>query len=482
MKGILRAATRITLAVSILLLGRVSTAQASDLVYHGGPVLKSFQIVPYYYGPWTSADITAHQNYLIGLTQYLTGANAKANTQSTLVQYGVTSASVAGAVTRSVAGAISLDTNQALQVIHDAQAAGTLPAYSSNRLILLLLPHGANFTVHCAYHGAEALNKYYAFVQQDCSPYYQVTAHEVFEAATDPAINVSNAWDEAVDPCGTSFNLWFGPVPGAYDNSAHSCSTTGYDSVAATSAPGSFTAVWQPSTVPQIQVNGWTYAAYRQKYDEIWGMGWRLHLLQPYVVNGQVLYNAVWWPGTQGEIQVYGWAYQDYRNYYDQLWSQGWRLKLLQPYVVNGQVLYTAVWQPSTEGEIQVYGWTYQDYRNYYDQIWNQGWRLKLLQPYVVNGQVLYTAVWRPSTEGEIQVYGWAYQDYRNYYDQIWNQGWRLKLLQPYVVNGQVLYTAVWRPSSQGEIQVYGWGDASYRSEDDLLLGSGWRLELLQAY
>src|SRR5215472_7387091 len=117
---------------------------------------------------------------------------------------------------------------------------------------------------------------------------------------------------------------------------------------AAPTLPGSYTAVWKPSTENEIQVYGWTYADYRNKYDQLWPLGWRLYSLEPYVVNGVVLYNAVWRPSTEGEIQVYGWTYEDYRRQYDQIWPQGWRLKILQPYVVSGQVRYTAVWHPST--------------------------------------------------------------------------------------------------------------------------------------
>jgi polyglycine hydrolase-like protein len=269
---------------------------------------------------------------------------------------------------------------------------------------------------------------------------------------------------------------------GAALPNSSSCKITQFTGASGGTVPGTFTSVWQPGNQPEIQVYGWKYTDYRAKYDEIWPLGWRLYSLEPYVVNGQVLYNAVWRQSTEGEIQVYGWTYADYRQKYDQLWLQGWRLKILQPYVVNGQVFYTAVWRPSIEAEIQVYGWTYADYRAKYDALWPQGWRLKLLQPYVVNNQVLYTAVWRQSTEGEIQVYGWTYADYRAKYDALWPQGWRLKLLQPYVVNGQVFYTAVWRPSTEGEIQVYGWNYADYRSKYDELWARGWRLKILQAY
>ncbi|RKH67184.1 hypothetical protein D7W81_14260 [Corallococcus aberystwythensis] len=260
------------------------------------------------------------------------------------------------------------------------------------------------------------------------------------------------------------------------------CRITQYTDVGVPNLPGTFTAVWEPGTQSEIQAYARTYADYREKYDQLWSQGWRLHTLQPYVVGTQVLYNAVWRPSTEGEIQLYGASYTAFRAKYDELWPQGWRLKILQPYVVSGQTYYTAVWRPSTEGEIQVYGATYASYRATYDSLWPQGWRLKLIQPYVVNGQTYYTAVWRPSTEGEVQVYGVTYASFRATYDSLWPQGWRLKLLEPYVVNGQTLYTAAWRPSTAGESQLYGSDYSGYRGRYDELWPQGWRLKILRAY
>ena len=55
----------------------------------------------------------------------------------------------------------------------------------------------------------------------------------------------------------------------------------------------------QVGAMPEIQVYGWNYADYRKKYDELWPQGWRLYVLDSYVMpNGQVLYNAVWRQGT----------------------------------------------------------------------------------------------------------------------------------------------------------------------------------------
>jgi hypothetical protein len=69
-------------------------------------------------------------------------------------------------------------------------------------------------------------------VTHDCGPTLDlVTAHEVFEASTDPAFNAwltKDRW-EAVDGCTSSVTLPFGQIPGAADNTlGGTCSTTGY--------------------------------------------------------------------------------------------------------------------------------------------------------------------------------------------------------------------------------------------------------------
>jgi hypothetical protein len=242
------------------------------------------------------------------------------------------------------------------------------------------------------------------------------------------------------------------------------------------------TAAWQPGNDDEVQVYGWKYEDFRKKYDDLWKLGWRLHILKNHVVNNQVLYTAVWRRATSGEIQVYDWAYADFRKKYDELWGKGWRLHILNNYVVNSQVRYTAVWRPGTSGEIQVYDWVYADFRKKYDELWSKGWRLHILNNYVVNGQVRYTAVWRPGTSGEIQIYGWAYEDFRKKYDELWSKGWRLHILNNYVVNGQVRYTAVWRPGTSGEIQIYGWAYEDFRKKYDELWCDGLRLKILNVY
>ena len=228
---------------------------------------------------------------------------------------------------------------------------------------------------------------------------------------------------------------------------------------------GRWTTVMVPGTDDERHVFGWKYPRFRQKYDQLWQEGWRLHALANHVVNGEVRYTAVWRPSTEGEWQKYSVTYEEFRVRYDELWGQGWRLHLLNNHVVNGEVRYTAVWRPSTEGEWQKYSVTYEEFRVRYDELWGQGWRLHLLNNHVVNGEVRYTAVWRPSTEGEWQKYSVTYEEFRVRYDELWGQGWRLHLLNNHVVNGEVRYTAVWRPGNGGEIQLLGFAYRDLRRE-----------------
>lgn len=193
-----------------------------------------------------------------------------------------------------------------------------------------------------------------------------------------------------------------------------------------------FNVVWEPTSEAQTYVIEYSLSDFINLYNSLWNDGWRLKVLNSVVLPGNdVRYNAVWELNWSGEIQVYGWAYSDLQNLYNQLWGEGWRIKILNSYVLTGdQVLYNAVWQQSTAGEIQVYGWAYSDYRNFYDQLWNDGWRLKTLDTYVMSGeQVRYNATWQPGWGSETQVYEYGDEAFRSTDDTFQSQGWSLEIL-----------------------------------------------------
>jgi hypothetical protein len=211
----------------------------APLHYHGGPILKRFRIYPLYYGHWSSADITAQQNYLTGLTAYISGKDEPPGKQPMMWQYGVYEASVNEAKTMTAppcASTCDLSRPQLVDIIRDSQASGKasekLPAFGPAILIMVFLSHGytSHFCGPDACHNSESASSFWAVVPQDSGPTLPlVTAHEVFEASIDPADNNDVGWDEAVDGCTSTVTLPFGEIPGAADNTHEGdCSTNGY--------------------------------------------------------------------------------------------------------------------------------------------------------------------------------------------------------------------------------------------------------------
>ncbi|MGA8440806.1 MAG: hypothetical protein WB762_20920 [Candidatus Sulfotelmatobacter sp.] len=54
-------------------------------------------------------------------------------------------------------------------------------------------------------------------------------------------------------------------------------------------------------------------------------------------------------PGDSGETHVYGWTLSDFQNEYHTLWTEGWRLYILNAYVLPGdEVRYDSVRRQDT--------------------------------------------------------------------------------------------------------------------------------------
>ena len=479
------------------------------LEYWGGPVLEHFTIYPLYYGDWSQTDIDTQQAYLKSLAAYISGEKAPAGEQPVIRQYGVMSATVAAAKTASPAAKpnAAMTRTQVENVIASNQKNGKLPAFGPSTLIAVFLAHGFELAGcdGCAYHASNSTTAYWLVVPHDTgAPYELSTAHEVFESATDPVVNDSKAWgwltgtytvknsngttssanDEFVDECGgktiTLKNLGI-QIPEATDNTAGvflgnpkkklppggSCSTTGYTSLA------------------EIQVYGWSLADLRNKYDTLWTEGWRLYILQGYVLaNGEVAYNAVWRPsGNTAEIQGYGVTKEQFIAKYNQLWPLGWRIYILDTYVKDGATYYNAVWRPGDLGETQDYEDSWTGFNTLRTKLYSEGWRPISLEAFVDAGATKYNAVWRPGAVNDMHIFTADFTNYKTLYNTLWQGNWRLYLLQSYLdENDDEVFDAVFHPGNHGEIQIYGATYAEYRAKYDALWPEGWRLYILQSF
>jgi hypothetical protein len=245
------------IGVLISLSGGALAQPHPPLQYQGGPVLQNFEIYPLYFGAWSDADIGAHHEYLVDLAAYMSGDGAPPGQEPVLWQYtGSAIVTVAGAKTTNPGATPHALTNSELvTIISNAQAASPpkLPAYGLKRLLMVLPAHG--FTLQgrpagSAYHASNSPSQFWAVVPYDSGPNINVvTAHEVFEAATDPSdFNAPLGWigtplaknpPEAVDGCNNPLSTYpfitlsFGQIPGAADNTqGGACSTTGYIPIA----------------------------------------------------------------------------------------------------------------------------------------------------------------------------------------------------------------------------------------------------------
>ncbi len=209
----------------------------APLVYHGGTVLTSFRMYPLFYGAWTKTENDLHWSYLSGLAQYISGQNAATGQIPMLRQYGVISATVAPKVMVSPGVPATVLSDMEIQsIIHVNQVSGNLPAFGEDTLIVVFLAPGfsLNITGGCAYHASLPGSAFYGVIPVPpvCGPKFLVTAHEVFEAATNPDGNGwwSNSSGEAVDNCTSTFNEpSVGAITGAADNTqGGTCSVSGY--------------------------------------------------------------------------------------------------------------------------------------------------------------------------------------------------------------------------------------------------------------
>jgi len=520
------------------------------LEYYGGPILETFTVYPLYFGnpsgpgAWSAALIGQQQTYLTHLVDYISGVNAPANQQPMLRQYGVFEAKLhppaeatapstpSNPCYSSTASAYptTLTHSDIICIIKANQAAGTLPPFGDHTVIALFLAPGF-FAAPCGTagcHQSEAVGQYWLAVPLvfDSMGHYDIfgfqvtSAHEVFESATDPAVNgpppvcslppcgpvAPTTWgwlsdqymgssgvgaDEAIDECGNFFfitlpNLGGISIPEAIDNTLGThiptppgvavegaCNTTGYTST------------------EEQAVYGLTLAQYLSQYSTAKSKGMRLYTLQAYVTipKGDILYNAVWRPGGNTDEEAdYGVTFAKLQSD-DLLYSgEGYRLYILQSYVLPpsagplaDEVRYNAVWRPGLFNYAADYGVIFSQYAT--DQAAHSAAsdNLYIFQPYVQNAIFMfYNALWRPGISAEQAHYAISGPQLKSLNNTLSSSGWRLYLLQSYVVgSGAPEYDAIWRPGNHAEISIHDATFATYMTEYNNLSAQGYRLYIL---
>jgi hypothetical protein len=502
---------RVTLSaigvVAVLLAGAGAGRAQVPLQYHGGPYLEQFTVYPLFWGKWSPADKSAQQGYLRNLAAYLSGESAPAGEEPALEQYGVINVTIADFATAATQVSCAQEAGNPCvlsrdqiagpkggplnpkSVIAEAQAAGKLPPFGPATLIMVFLPH--NYTSECngtpgdcgSYHSSESTSEFFAVVPQDegtTPPLPQPTAfevvsgHELFEAATDPAIDDFQGWDEVVDPCDDAAAITLPSalggitIPAVSDNTnAGQCSTTGYVGM------GELTAFGLSPADLQTQVTA------------LLASGWHLHFLEGYALPGGVVrYDAVWrQAGNVGEVEDFGVSAAQLSSDDATNSALGYRLYLFQSHVIGATPYYNAVWRQTgsaTPGWSPEYtlGLSYPEFLDKYANQFAAQEQLDFLAPYDNDGIIVYDAVWRPGTTAEAHVEGKTARGIGSAYRRL-GPGWRYRLLISYSLGSTILLDAVWRPASHQEVSFVNKSFAYFQSQYNSLLAKGYRLYIL---
>lgn len=538
----------VAVAMGLFTAGQVQAQPIKALEYYGGPVLERFTVYPLYFGKpsgpgaWTTALIDQEQTYLSHLADYINGVSAPADQQPMLRQYGVIEATIHAAAqavapststspcysSTSSAYPTTLTHSDIICIINANQTAGVLPPFGPNTVIALFVAPGY-YAAPCgtaACHQSEAVGQYWLAVPLVFSSpgvynifgFQVTTAHEVFEAATDPAVDgyppacviapcgptapTTWAWltdqylstsgtigaDEAIDECGNSFiklpKLGGISIPSATDNTLGinlpgpavlgACSTTGY------------------SSTGEHAVYGLTQAQLLTQYSTAKATGMRLYILQAYVTKpkGDILYNAVWRPsGNTDEELDLGVDFTKLQSDNALYSGMGYRLYVLQSYVLPpsagpsaDQVRYNAVWRPGLYNYSGDVGVTFTQYNTDNAAHRAASADLYMLQPYVQNAIfVFYNAFWRPGIAAEQSAYAISGTELYKMNTSLSGLGWRLYQLASYVVGSAApVYDAVWRPGSQDEVTIHNAAFSTYMTKYNTLEAQGYRLYILE--
>ena len=211
----------------------------NPLVYNGGPILTAPELVSFYWGAFTQAEIGGMQDWLKAFAGYLSNQGAPVGQEQPILQYGTFGGTVGASHTESAAPASATETEVKNKILA-LQQSGQLPPFSQQRLFLVFTKE-VQFTDYgtkwCGYHGSWGGGQYFAICPYPSAggcgadnpiPSWQsVTSHEILEAATDP--DVGSGWieggEEGGDSCAwQSVSLPFGTVQRFADNLQKACS------------------------------------------------------------------------------------------------------------------------------------------------------------------------------------------------------------------------------------------------------------------
>lgn len=160
-----------------------------------------------------------------------------------------------------------------------------------------------------------------------------------------------------------------------------------------------FAAIWDKSSGPAWEArHGLTASELQETFDDLVDQGYRLTHVSGYAQGNTALYAALWEKIEDGIAWMArsGMTAEGYQSRFDEYVSQGYRLVVVNGYVVDNVAYYAAIWDKSSGGAwVARHGLSSSQYQTKFDELVGEGYRLKSVSGYTLNGdQDRYAAIW----------------------------------------------------------------------------------------
>jgi hypothetical protein len=254
-----------------------------------------------------------------------------------------------------------------------------------------------------------------------------------------------------------------------------------------------YATIWEKSSGPawlaQHRIPASTYQA---EFDKHVKDGYRLKVVSGYGAAGlsedDILFFATIWEKSSGPawLAEHGVIGADYQAKFDQHVKDGYRLKMVNSYLISATDAYATVWEKSSGP-----AWLAQhriaaaNYQTEFDKHVKDGYALK-----VVSGtripvlHEIYATIWEKSSgPAWLAEHGLTGADYQTKFDQHVKDGYRLKVVNVHNVGGQDVFATVWeKGSGPAWLAEHGVAGDDYQAKFDQHVKDGYRLIWVSGY
>jgi len=208
-----------------------------------------------------------------------------------------------------------------------------------------------------------------------------------------------------------------------------------------------FTAADVNTSGAWVARHGMSSSKYQDEFNKWTGKGYRLILVDGYSIGSKTRYAAIWEKKSGGAWKAHhGMTGSQYQSKFNEYTGKGYRLTLVDGYVVSGKTYYTAIWEKKSGGVWKAHhGMTSSQYQSKFDEYTGKGYRLTLVSGYNVGSKDYYAAIWEKKSGNALRArHRLSSKNYQAEFDNMTYQSYRPRWVSGYSNGSAGRYAAIW--------------------------------------